>query len=753
MPRTCLGKRSQVYVVILALVGCFSLGMPQPVTPLDSLPSVCSSDETCYRNFLDSFSSTSSPARRAEIVNFLNLNAPDSQWAKRAVLRYGYGLKDSFPAESLTYLERAVDEFPGLTDYLNFWIGQAYEKLENWQQAAGAFQKVSRMGSNTVLAGEGRYRAGLMLAKSHDCPQALDLLASALAAVPGASQAPSALWAMGHCAVEQGRVEDAIKLSRELWWHYPQSPESRKAEEWLRSEPGSEGFVPSSVERYQRGMAFYGAGLLEEAVGEFGHFLSQASPGPQVPQAQYHLALALTRLKRYPEAESILTRLAQSDSSRRDEAWIWLGRVYLRQGKGEQLSQLTGQLSSSVLAGDQQALIWIFHGIWLEDHDRYGEASESYKRAAKVAHTQSQKLDALWRFGWILYQREEFSEAAGVFEEIATVADHPDSESVLQTFSQAVYWWARSEQHLKQEERAMQRFHELANGFPYTYYGQLAKYRLSSIPLVSQPISVTASEPEKAQDVPVLLLKDPHYGKVYELYELGLFDEATLELQELYRRYGSQPQAFQPLVSLAVRVKAYDLGIRLAIRHFGSSLRKGELPPTSDAWLGAFPIGYQNLIQEVAPQDLDPYLVAGLIREESLYNSRARSGVGAMGLMQLMPATAKRVAHQVGMPFWGTDSEALFHPERNIRLGSWYLGELIQDFQGNLVYAVASYNAGPSAVKRWIEKNGQRPLDEFIELIGYRETRGYVKRVLGSYWIYRTVLSAGCPRISLDTFC
>ncbi|HQU27893.1 MAG TPA: lytic transglycosylase domain-containing protein, partial [Nitrospirales bacterium] len=252
---------------------------------------------------------------------------------------------------------------------------------------------------------------------------------------------------------------------------------------------------------------------------------------------------------------------------------------------------------------------------------------------------------------------------------------------------------------------------------------------------------------------PHSLSSDVHYAKVRGLYELGLFNEAAMEMQEVYRRYGDQPQVFQSLVAMAATVKAYNLGIKLAIRHFGESIWKGELSRTSDAWWGAFPIGYQGLIQELAPSDVDPYLVAGLIREESLYNPRARSGVGAMGLMQLMPATARRMAHQVGMSSWEEDSEALFHPERNIRLGATYLGQLLDDFHGNLVYAIASYNAGPSAVKRWMGKYGQRSLDEFVELIGYRETRGYVKRVLGSYWIYRAIFSTGCERVSLDTYC
>jgi len=735
------------------LVGIFCFFSFYPPISSGSPSVLCSSEEVCYREFLDSLISHPLSADQNRFFDFLQSNYPESPWAKRANIRRGYELKDSFPGTALTYLRQGADEFPPIADYLNFWMGEAYERLENWQEAARAFLKVSAMDSESLLAREGRYRAGLMLVESHDCPKALNILASALAALPNSSHAPAALWAMANCAIEQGQLDEGQKLLRELWWHYPQSREGRESEKWLDRELGGEGFVPSSAERYQRAMAFYSAGLLEEAVGEFGRFLSEDSSGPQFFHAQYQLGVALARLKRYPDAEGMFKRLVRSDSSRTDDAWVWLGRVYLRQGKGEALGQLVRELPSEVLAGDQQALIWIFYGIWLEDHDRWGEANDAYARAATLAHLLSQRVDGLWRVGWLTYQREQYAEAARIFEKIVKAVPQPDSDSLVQTVSQAVYWWARSEQQLNQEESAAQRFQELASEFPYTYYGQLAGHRVLNRQVQSPSLPVLAGETLKSQEVPIPLLEDSHFGKVQELHELGLFSEAALEMQELYRRYGGQPQAFQFLVALAVRVKAYDLGIRLTIRHFGEKLRKGKLPRTSEAWLGAFPTGYQNLIQEVAPQDVDPYLVAGLIREESLYNPRARSGVGAMGLMQLMPATAKRVAHQVGMPVWEEDSEALFHPERNIRLGSSYLGGLINDFQGNLVYAIASYNAGPSAVKRWIGRHGQRPLDEFVELIGYRETRGYVKRVLGSYWIYRTVFSEGCARVSLDTFC
>jgi len=111
------------------------------------------------------------------------------------------------------------------------------------------------------------------------------------------------------------------------------------------------------------------------------------------------------------------------------------------------------------------------------------------------------------------------------------------------------------------------------------------------------------------------------------------------------------------------------------------------------------------------------------------------------------------MARQLHLSGSGFARAQLYQPPYNIHLGTHYLGQLINEFQGNIIYAVAAYNAGPTAVQRWLSKHGHRPSDEFVELIGYRETRGYVKRVVGSYRIYRTLFGQTCPPISLDRFC
>ncbi|HEX6640756.1 MAG TPA: lytic transglycosylase domain-containing protein, partial [Thermoanaerobaculia bacterium] len=123
---------------------------------------------------------------------------------------------------------------------------------------------------------------------------------------------------------------------------------------------------------------------------------------------------------------------------------------------------------------------------------------------------------------------------------------------------------------------------------------------------------------------------------------------------------------------------------------------------------------------------LDPNLVRALILQESYYNTEAKSRVGATGLMQLMPPTAKDHASRLHIPF---AASRLDNPDVNIRLGTFHLKMLVDMFGGNVYLAVASYNAGQGNVMKWRRAAPKKPIDEFLESIPFQETRNYVKRV------------------------
>jgi soluble lytic murein transglycosylase len=132
---------------------------------------------------------------------------------------------------------------------------------------------------------------------------------------------------------------------------------------------------------------------------------------------------------------------------------------------------------------------------------------------------------------------------------------------------------------------------------------------------------------------------------------------------------------------------------------------------------------------------LDPFLILALIRQESLFDAQARSPAFALGLMQLLPSTAGRVAKQVGLE--PPSNQKLFEPEVNLTLGTQYLKDLLRRYSNNWFKAIAAYNAGEAAVDRWEKEIVTDDIEEFVERIPYVETRGYVKLVMRNHRIYK----------------
>jgi soluble lytic murein transglycosylase len=229
-------------------------------------------------------------------------------------------------------------------------------------------------------------------------------------------------------------------------------------------------------------------------------------------------------------------------------------------------------------------------------------------------------------------------------------------------------------------------------------------------------------------------LNSTAYRRAIELKTLGLDADAAHEVAVLTDRYSRDPDVLIALSTMLNEVGAYHQALRLVRARFRDQLERtgGAFAPS--LWNVAYPTGLLPTIKLQAAKGVDPYLIAAIIREESQYDVKAVSRVGAIGLMQVMPATANNVAHRVGLPAVGR--EDLFDQETNIRIGVRYVEQLLEQFSGNLVYTVASYNAGPLAVGNWIAQYRGHNQDEFVELIPYQETRQYVKRVLRSYREY-----------------
>jgi len=160
-----------------------------------------------------------------------------------------------------------------------------------------------------------------------------------------------------------------------------------------------------------------------------------------------------------------------------------------------------------------------------------------------------------------------------------------------------------------------------------------------------------------------------------------------------------------------------------------------------------YPLPYeQSFRQHAAQARISTTWAYGIARSESLFMRDVRSSAGAIGLMQLMPATGRQVAREIKLPYSGIDT--LTNPQHNIRLGTTYLGKMADRFGGNRVLATAAYNAGPHRVDRWLPQTGDIDARIWIENIPFNETRKYVRRVMAAETIFHWRLTGQVRRLS-----
>ncbi len=655
---------------------------------------------------------------------------PASLWAKRATLLRGVLLVDQDPAEAIRLLRSAQRDFPQLDDYLRLWIGEALAKLNDRAAAIRTWQSIHETVPDSSLVTRAAYRVGEAAYLSDECALATEWFVHALALNDKDAAAPLALVHLADCYGREGRVSEARSALKLVWTRFPHTKEAREARDRLDAKVGGESWTPTADDYYQRAQAFLVLAMQAEAVEDIRRFLGGSPQHPRRFEARLKLGIAQTRLKQYDQARDTFRGLSTERVQESREATVWLARVYLRQGVGNKLQDVARFAQSSSLSGDQKAMVHLFLGIWLEDQARYDEAIAAFREVVKFGDSVPQRAEGLWRVGWVLYRTARYPEAIHVFQ---SILDGP--ATVFEP--QALYWLARAYESNK-DPKARESYARICERHAHSYYCQLAVQR-TDIPapreVESLPVSVNFQEsvrlPEPRRPE---IERHPAYRRAVELKILGLTQDAARELGVLTEQYSRDEEVLLTFSTLLNEVGAYYPALRLAKIHFKEKLEHGGLSSRSPLWTVAYPIGLVPTIQAQGVKQVDPYLAAAIIREESQYDEKAVSMVGAIGLMQLMPMTANQVAQRFGFPTIAREN--LFDRETNIQLGVRYLGQLLDQFSGNLAYAVAAYNAGPVAVTNWIAMHRGRDQDEFVELIPYQETRLYVKRVLRSYREY-----------------
>ena len=351
-----------------------------------------------------------------------------------------------------------------------------------------------------------------------------------------------------------------------------------------------------------------------------------------------------------------------------------------------------------------------------------GEFEKAYHVAA--GHIQREGFayaQAQWLAGWLaLTYMNKPAEAFARFQKLETKVSTPVS------LARAQYWAGRAAQMLNNRDLAQSWFARAA-GYQTVFYGQKAALHVRDKSLLSSMSSPNLS-PAEHRD----FARDDLIRGAYLYHQADMDGVASDFIWSFVMKEGS--------------AKAYMFGILTAadIGYYKDVVAIAKYATRKGLFITKQSYPLRKADMTYVPSHVDPALVHALMRQESQFNTKAQSPVGALGLMQLMPATARQVARQLGVRHktaWLTE-----RPAHNIRLGSAYIGDLLNKYDGDYVLAIAAYNAGPGRVNRWLKTFGDpRSNDishmDWIELMPIYETRNYVQRVMEGVRVYRLLLN------------
>ena len=449
-------------------------------------------------------------------------------------------------------------------------------------------------------------------------------------------------------------------------------------------------------------------GLAARAVSGF---TTAAKTAPLSQRDRYAFAGALMDAGRASEAASQYAQV--TDAALAPRASYQRARALVRAGSGT-AARTALRTTATRYAGNAAAAapaLLLLADLQVDDGNIAG-AARSLAELGKRYPSSGQAPLGRFRAGLIAWQSSA-ARAAATFDTL--VVRYPKDDEA----AAARYWAGRAYERMGRHAEAAKRWKDVIADSPYSYYAWLAYARLKE---------TSWRPPSGADTVAHLPAVDSISSRIAALQQLGLDAETKFELDALVDRANARPTEAPAIADALVSAFEPARGLRVALR----AIDRGT--PSRALFRAAFPVVHEDALREESRRhDLDPALVAGLIRQESSFNPRAVSAVGARGLMQLMPSVGASVAKSMNYPMW--DPALLFDPDVSLELGTAHLASSLKRGEP-VARALAAYNAGASRVARWVDRPGSGDPELFTEWIPYTETRDYVRIVLRNQKIY-----------------
>jgi soluble lytic murein transglycosylase len=676
-----------------------------------------------------------SELRYTNLAEFARAHAASDLGARAAIaLGYRDWTRKRYP-QALAWLERGLKD-PVLEQFALYWHALALRDSGRNTEALAEFETHLARFPDSVMAGQGVRALAEVALAANQPKRAL----AALDAFPGATGSPALLLLRARAREAIGARQQAVPDYASLYYDHPLADEAAAAGkrlEALRTELPPRALEVELERRLARAAALFGARQWRAAQAEYTSLLPQLS-GAEAQRGRLRLAQCRAELTR---AAKPLESLSLADEDLDAERLYLLSQFY--RGRRDEAAMLRAVERAAARAPRsrwaEEALFAAGNFFWVK-LDR-ARAAEFYRRQLETFSAGANALDAGWRVAWTAYlEREEG--AAALLE--AHLRKFPASKYIVNT----LYWLGRSAERAGQQALARAYYFKLKERFPQTYFGLQAAGRLKELgeaPRAEAPLVALITEPQPLPelDAPIPPLAADRWKRALALHSIAFDSSAELELRAAYATTRA-PRLMFEAARAALRAERIPQAVTAARQSFPQieSRRWEDVPP--EVWSTLYPLAYGSHIEKYAARTgLDSGLVAGLIRQESLFQTAAVSRRGACGLMQVLPSTGRRLARQEKI---GYSRARLFDPEYNLRLGTAHLRKVLDEL-GSLEAALAAYNAGEHRVVAWQAERRFAEPGEFVESIPLTETREYVQIVARNAEIYRRLyarnISAG----------
>jgi len=535
---------------------------------------------------------------------------------------------------------------------------------------------------------------------------------------------------------------EAIKFYRKVYFYGAGTSAAKEAETKLVAL--GQDLNPNSAEEIQtRAEKLYSAKNYAEAAKSFDALL-QNFPAANSPQIQLKRIVTFSALKQMPNAQSAFFAVPAT-AKEKDEAYFQLVLGYAQNRLWANAKTVIEEMRRTLPNSKLIPKTYAAAGIQARDAKNKIEEQFFFRTALAAYPNAVEVAGAQFELAWLEHEGKNYQLSSQMLTE--HLARYVDKDTTNR--GKAGYWAARDSELANKIPEACALYDGVLHRYAANWYGYLALQRLtrlrgrgqcqtspkfpanSLIPKAVANLKTVTVAPETSTEKEL-----ERAEKSEELSTVGLFDWAIDELQEAQKTASNSPK-----INLALakhfRLKGDNVSALLALaKSYPDYSQMNPEEMGQEEWDIFYPLtNWDDIKKWAKARNLDHYQVAGLIRQESVFNPRAKSGANAYGLMQLLVPTARMMSKKYGSAITAIDGNTLFNPSLNIELGTAYMRDQFNAF-GRIEYVAAAYNAGPGRVPPW-RASLPPEMDEFVEAVPFKETKAYIQGVIRNSAQYR----------------